>query len=268
MALHNFTSAMRLLPKIIPVVALAAMICGCSSTPPAKKPGHIQVVAPDYLRGILDRAAQQFQDENGGTVKITYTKPDSVTDVAKRVPDNDLFFDGYPKRFKILKNDTALTSGTYSCPFRLSMVLVGRVDGPHAEKLDDLKREEFRRIVILNPAHEYEGKLAARILNRHHLWDNLIRKMILAESQNQLLSYLNSKEADAAIIFESTMQTGQGITILKRLDDELDDRLVICGAVMPFSKNKEVAQAFLDLLDSSLCLIYKIDGIYQYDGKK
>jgi len=258
---------MKHLVCIISIVLLAVLASGCNRVPPAPPAGQLKVVAPDFLRGILDRAAQQFQDENGVVVTITFVNPDSVIERAKAGLSNDLFFLGYPKRFDILKNDTALTSGTYSCPFRLSMVLVGRVDGPRGEKLDHLKRDEFRRVVIVDPAADYEGKLAARILNRHRLWDKLAKKLILAQSKNHLLTFLETKEADAALMFESSMLSGRGLAVLKRLDEDLDDRLVMCGAVMPRSKNKKVAQAFLDLLDSNLCLIYKINGIHQYNSR-
>jgi len=60
------------------------------------------------------------------------------------------------------------------------------------------------------------------------------------------------------------MEGKKGLVVLQRLDEWLDNRLVICGAVTGHSKNKAAAQAFLDLLDSRLCPIYKIGGIYQH----
>ncbi len=241
------------------------LVVGCARV---SKESSVRVtaIAPDYLRNILDRAAAQFFEENGVQVNMVYVNPDSVTNRAKVSLNADLFLSNNPKRFEILCNDTLLVDSLYSCPFKLSLVMVGRADGPSGENLEDLTDDRFRRVVVLDLTKRYEGKMAAKVLNRKKVWDKLTEKLIIAESTDHLHSFLATREADAAVMFESSMQDKKNLVILKRVDDELGDRLVICGAVTPQSKNKEVAQAFIDLLDSGECQIYKIKGIYQYAG--
>jgi molybdate transport system substrate-binding protein len=257
---------MRFSKNLFLVVLVFTLACGC--TPESKKPDILlTAVAPDYLKGILDPVVFQFHEESGVRVNIIYENPDSVISRAKSGLRADLFLSPNPKRFKILKNDTQLVGGPYSCPFRLSLVLVGRIDGPQTDKIDNLKQDEFRRVVLVEPTSGFEGKMAAKVLNRRRLWDKLLKKMILARSTEHLHSYLSTGEADAAIMLESSLRGTDGLVVMQRLDEWLDDRLVICGAVTGHSKNKEVAQAFLDLLESSLCPIYKTGGIYQYSGR-
>jgi molybdenum ABC transporter molybdate-binding protein len=229
---------------------------------------RINVVAPDYLAGILEPAAQEFTKENGTPVNIIYVEPDSVVERAKSRTRIDLFLKGNPRWMETLSRDTALTGGVYSCPFNLSLVVMGRIDGPAGEKIDNLKSDRFHRVVIIDPARGYEGQLAERILRRHHLWDKLQPRLILAQSRDQLHSFLTTKEADAAVVFESTVSDIKSLTVIDRMDKELEGRLIICGAVTSHSDRKKEAQAFLDLLDSRLCPIYKIGGVYQPDDRR
>ncbi len=229
---------------------------------------RINVLAPDYLQGILEPAAQEFTRENGTPVNIIYVEPDSVVGRAKSRARIDLFLKGNPRWMESLSRDTALTDGAYTCPFNLSLVVMGRTDGPAGDKIDNLKTDQFHRVVIIDPARKYEGQLAERILRRHHLWDKLQSRLILAQSREQLRSFLTTKEVDAAVVFESTVSGIKGLTVIDRMDKELEGRLVICGAVTSHSDRKKEARAFLDLLDSRLCPIYKIGGIYQHDGRR
>ena len=257
---------MRQVMRIFLGTILVLLVVGCSQVS-NESPVTLTAMAPDFLKNIIDRAAAQFQQENGVLVNLIYVNPDSVTQLTKARLDADLFLSVNSKRFDILRRDTLLVDSLYSCPFKLSLVMGGRADGPSGEKLADLKQDRFRRVVLLDPMKRYEGKMAATVLNRKKLWNDLSNKLIIAESVDHLHSFLATKEADAAVMFESSMQDQKNLVILQRLDNELKERLVVCGAVTPQSKNKKVAQAFIDLLDSPQCQIYKIKGVNRYTGR-
>jgi molybdate transport system substrate-binding protein len=250
--------------KIVAVAVLGILISSCSISDGTN---GLNVVAPDYLQGILEKAAAQFIYENGTAVNIQYVMPDSIVKRTKSAIGIDLFLKGNPGWFEILSRDTLLIDDSYSCPFRLAMVLVGRADGPAAEKIEELTAGKFHRIVIVDPYLEFEGKMAQKVIDRRRMGRALKPKLIKAKSAEHLRSYLTTGEADAAIMFESSMSGIDGLVVLQNLDKGLDDQLVICGAVTAKSKKKAMAQAFLDLLDSRLCPIYKVVGIYQHDDR-
>jgi len=252
---------MKRLFRLSVFIWVMIVMAGCGGET-GKKAFPITVMAPDFLRNIIDHAAGQFYRETGTRVNTLYEHPDKVIERVKTGSGIDLFFLNNSKRFKILSNDTALVEKNYLCPFRLSLVMVGRSDGPVAEDLEALRHERFRRVVIIDPAFSYEGKVTAALLSRKKVWSKIVKKLILARSPEHLTSYLATGEADAAILFESSTGNIPGITILKSFDEQLQDRLTICGAVPPSSGNKAVARAFLDLFQSPQCEIYKIEGVH------
>jgi molybdate transport system substrate-binding protein len=226
------------------------------------------VMAPDYLQGILEKAADQFFDENRIKVIVSFVPYDSLIIRAKATPALDLVIGTDPSGCTDLAQDTLLDSSGYSCPFRLAMILAGRSEGPVTDKIEGLKEPEFKRIVILEPKTTFEGFTASDIIVHNKLWPKLQSKIIIAKSIEHLRSFFKSGEADAAVAFESSLSGVAGKVILQRLDDELRWSLVQCGAVMASSKNKASAHAFLDLFDSPLCGIYKTGGVYRNTERK
>lgn len=239
---------------------LSLVLFGCTGNQQTTRPG-LTVAAPDYLKGILDRAVAQFEEENHVPVDILYLPPDSAVIYGKNSLHVDIIIAADPKQFAAFKRDTSLIHSAYSCPFALSVALVGRVDGPHADDLDGIKSDEFRRIVIVDPAAGYEGKLAEAALKKRHVLNKIQDRLILARSSDQLISYMTTGEADAAVALESSLYGQTGLIVMSRLDKLFGDRLIHCGAVTAGSNNKASAQAFLDLLDLRLCPMYDIPGV-------
>lgn len=219
-------------------------------------------MAPDHLQTVLDKAAAQFYEENRIKVSFIYVPGEDIIGKLDSLSPFDAFITYNAGRFERIEKDLQIQDG-YSCPFRLSLVLAGPADGPDLEKLDQLKKEYIRRVVIVDPEAGYEGQLAEEILIKTGLWEKIQPKLIMARSASHLLTYLATGEADAAIMLESSMADGSKAVIHQRLDKPLAKYLLHCGAVTPGSKNKESARAFLDLLDSRLCEMYKLKGVYQ-----
>lgn len=246
------------------MMLLSLTLCGCVGNRQPARLG-LTVAAPDYLKDVLDRAAAQFEEENHVPVEIVYLSPDSIVGYGKNSLRVDVIIAADSKWFATLKKDTSLIYGAYSCPFALSVALVGRVDGPQTNELDGIKGVEFRRIVIVDPDAGYEGALAESALKKRHVWNKIQNRLILARTTDQLMSYMTTGEADAGIVLESSLYGRTGLIVMSRLDKLFGDRLIHCGAVTSGSDNKATAQAFLDLLDLRLCPMYDIPGVNRKD---
>ncbi|MEE9441951.1 MAG: substrate-binding domain-containing protein [candidate division Zixibacteria bacterium] len=224
---------------------------------------RLTVAAPEYLEGLLDTVATQFKRDNDIAVTIRYVASDSILILAKSDAAIDLFIINNPKRHDQLIKNSLLDRNIYSCAFRLSYVMVTRVNGPACKDVKNWKDKNLRRVAIVNPQWEYEGKLARRILNNRRLYNTLQNKLIPARSSEHLLSFMTANEADAALMFEFSIGDTKGLIIQQRFDDELKDYLRFCTGVPPHTKFKKSAHAFLDLFDSRLCDLYKTAGVYQ-----
>jgi molybdate transport system substrate-binding protein len=243
------------------LLAAALAVGGCRAVPKQSRV-RLTVLAPDYLQGVIDRAAQQFTEENGILVVVSFENPDSLFARAQTDEKVDIVLSTDLRQFKQLAKDTLFLDRTYSCPFELSMVLAVRSRGPRPADISELAEPVVRRVVIVDPRSGYEGRLAEQVLQRSRVWKKLQKKLILANSTEHLLTFFQSGEADAAVMLESSLAGTSGVEVRQHLDRYVGGGLVHCGAVLTWSKNRESARAFLDLLDSRLCSLYQAPGVY------
>lgn len=259
---------MRFLGQTILLMFLTLLVLGGCAPKPPNEVIFLRVMAPQYLKGILEKPAEQFYEENKIRIKLIYEYHDSIFVRAKENPLIDIFISNYPHSFDKLRKDSLILSGKYSRLFQVGLVAIGRLggpvgsEGPYLKKPSELKGEIFRRIAIVDPARSYEGQLSRQILREYNIWNKIDKKLIEAKSAEHLLTYIISSEADAAILLEASLDGYKNIPILYRFEDKLAEYLVLCGAVTGQSRHPEVAQAFLDLFDSRLCAIYDHRGIY------
>lgn len=245
-------------------IGLAALTAaGCSRMNKGNFSG-LTIVAPDYLKGVIDTVAAQFEAENKTRVRVVYEPFDKV--LAKAGQSGiDLFVIGDTDRPETRQAlDSLLGENNYSCPFRLSLIVAGRPDGPSCGDIKDLAGDDFRRVVMVDTM-QYEGQLALDALQRTHLWKKVRDKLILAKSTPQMVSYLNSGEADAALALEVSMRDEKGWSFLARLDDDrkIQRRLLHCAGVTSAASDKNAARALLDLFDLDTCPLYRINGVSQ-----
>jgi molybdate transport system substrate-binding protein len=248
-------------PSILLVTVIA--LTACSKIGKGSHSGLV-IVAPDYLHGVIEAVAGQFEAENKTRVQVTYVPFDKVL---ARAEDSgaDLFVIGDAEREGTREAlDSLVGDGPRSCPFRLSLIAAGRPGGPSCDDAKGLADDTFHRIVMVDTL-QYEGMLAREALDRARVWKKIKDKLILARTNQQMLSYLKTGEADAVLGLEVSFRGETGWTLLARLDSDrrVYKRLLQCAGVTTRSSDKDAARAFLDLFDSRLCPMYKLPGIAQ-----
>lgn len=257
----------RTLLLLLLVLLAMPVLSTCSKTGRGRSAGPT-IVAPDYLKGVIEAIAGQFETENKTRVRVIYEPFDRLLAGAGK-SGVDLVVIGDADRDEYRQAlDSIIGDGPYSCPFRLSLIAAGRPDGPSCADVRELADEAFHRIVMVDTL-QYEGMLAKEALDRARVWKKLKGKLILARTSQQLVSYLKTGEADAVLALEVSLREEKGWTILARLDTDrrIQKRLLHCAGVTAGSSDPETARAFLDLFDSRLCPMYKLPGITRNTGE-
>lgn len=247
------------------IILSGVLLVSCGKLPTSRKP-RIQVAAPAFLQPIFDRAAAQFYSENGIIVNMTYLPQVGFQKAIDSTFSADLLFFLNPERQKYFKKNTYFAMSSLTCPFRISLVIANRADGPPLKHVSDLKNSTFRRVAIISPEPNYEGMLARTALKKYGIWDDLQSKLILAESGEHLLSFLETGEADAVVCLEHTLKDYRQAVIRYRFDEFYGDQLNVCGLLAAGeSSRKASAQAFLDFFYSLQNSMYDIPGVIRID---
>lgn len=225
-------------------------------------------MAPDYLQPVLDPATEQFFAENKVRVTVTYEPYDSLLSRAAEHAGFDVIFASAREELESLGKDSLINDTLVLCPFRLSLALFCRVGGPLTSELDSLKEDIFRRVVLFDPSRTFEGELALEILRKKRLWKDIQDKVAIVSSRAQMVSFLHSGEADAALTLESSLMNEKGVVATIRFDDKFREPLAHCAAVSAGSKVPATAMAFIHLFDSPLCAAYQTRGVFRIEDKR
>lgn len=109
---------------------------------------------------------------------------------------------------------------------------------PHP--LQDLTSSPTRFVAIPNPKLAPYGLAAEKALQSSHLWDAIQPKIVYGENVRQTLQLFDSGNADAVLTSASL--------VIGRHPQIIPSQVIQKAGIIPASKQKKAAQAFLDWL--------------------
>jgi molybdate transport system substrate-binding protein len=98
-------------------------------------------------------------------------------------------------------------------------------------RLEDLADARVRTVAIANPDHAPYGRAAKEAIVRTGLWERVQSKLVRADNVHQALEFVESGNADAAIVALSLALAANGVewaTVPEQLHDRIDQALVVC----------------------------------------
>ncbi len=127
------------------------------------------------------------------------------------------------------------------------------VTPPDSEKISDFNQlalPEMRRIAIGEVYSAPVGQYAKEALENLGLWEKLKPKLIYAKDALQVLSYVETGQVDAGIIYKSdAIRTGLDSSALE-IPAEIHSPIRYSGGIVATTQNKEKAARFLNYLST------------------
>jgi len=110
------------------------------------------------------------------------------------------------------------------------------------ERIEDLARDDVKRIAIANPEHAPYGIAAREAMQAAGVWERMQPKLVYGENITQTLQYAESGNVDAAIVALSLSIPSDGRWTL--VPAELHKPLNQALAVIKSTKNETEARQF------------------------
>jgi molybdate transport system substrate-binding protein len=108
-----------------------------------------------------------------------------------------------------------------------------------------------RLIAVGDPASVPAGQYAQQTLNALHLSDQVKGKLVLGEDVRQVLTYVETGNADAGFVYATDAQMSRGVRVIAIVPEFAHDPIVYPAAVVKRSENQEEARRFVKFLGSS-----------------
>jgi molybdate transport system substrate-binding protein len=143
-----------------------------------------------------------------------------------------------------------IVAGTRRNLLRNSLVLIAPLDST-LHDFQGLTQDSVRLIALGDPASVPAGQYGRQTFAALHLLDKLNGKVVLAKDVRQVLTYVETGNADAGLVYATDAMTSRNVRIVATAPEASHDPIVYPVAVMKGSPNENAARGFVDYLESS-----------------
>lgn len=161
----------------------------------------------------------------------------------------DVFISAAAKQMDDLEGKGLIVPGSRRILLRNSLVLIVPLDS----KLRDfsgLTQAGIRLIAVGDPASVPAGQYGRQTLLALHLLDKISAKLVFAKDVRQVLTYVETGNADAGLVYGSDAKSSGKVRVVATAPETTHDPIVYPAAVVKGSHDQAASLRFVEYLGS------------------
>lgn len=207
----------------------------------------ITVAGASDLSMAFKDMAREFEKETGFKVVLSLGSSGMLARQIEQGAPFDVFFAANKKYVEELEKGGFILPGTAELYAEGRLVIAVRSGGVKAASLEDLKKNNIRKIAIANPEHAPYGMAAMEALKSAGLWEELKARLVYGENIRQALQFVESGNAEAGIVALSIANV-PGIEHAE-VPKNLHRPIAQAVGVVSTSREKEAAASFIKFVN-------------------
>jgi molybdate transport system substrate-binding protein len=211
---------------------------------PAVASKTLTVSAAADLMPAFQEIGRLYAERNGTRVNFNFGSTGQLAQQIERGAPVDVFAAANVAYIDELENKNLILPDTKRLYATGRITVWTRRDSRlRLERIEDLARDDVRRIAIANPEHAPYGIAAREALETAGVWEKVQSRLVFGENISQTLQYAESGNVDAAIVALSlsvSSENGRWTLVPAELHKPLKQAL----AVIKSTKNETAARAF------------------------
>ncbi|GAA0384224.1 molybdate ABC transporter substrate-binding protein [Paenibacillus motobuensis] len=217
------------------------------------EPVTLIVSAAASLKDSLDELTPQFEQEHKGiTVVYNYGASGSLQKQIEQGAPADIFLSAGQKQMNALIESGHITEKQSFNLLKNSLVVIVPDDAEAVpENLSGLEHEGIKTIALGEPEVVPAGMYAKESLEHGQLWDKLSSKMVFTKDVTQVLTYIESGNADAGLVYLSDAKSSNKVKTAFAVEDSYHQPIVYPAGIVAATKHKEEAEFFLQFLQGA-----------------
>lgn len=258
--------------KILMFSTCALLLVGCNqqssqssntTNKNEQKKVTLTLSAAASLKDALTKIESNFEQAHPNIdVKINYGASGALSQQIKSGAPVDLFFSAAEDKVDQLIDHHDIEQQNTVKLLKNHLVLIANKP---MKSLNALKQADIQKIAIGEPKVVPAGQYAKAALTKAGLFQPLKDKFIYTKDVRQVLTYVETKNVDAGIVYTSDLKSTDKIKYHYNIEDKLHDDIVYPLALIKSSKHPKEAKAFYQYLQSKESL--KIYESYGFDTK-
>ncbi len=238
------------------IMFIVAVSTGCGSNTEQQsqtgaEPVGLTISAAASLTDAAEELKKIYATEHP-EVTITYNFGSSGT-LQKQIEEGapaDIFISAGKSQMDALAEKDLIVAESRRDLLSNDLVLITQKDGSLAG-FDDLAGSGVEKMSIGTPETVPAGKYAKEALESLGLWEQVQSKLVLAKDVRQVLTYVETGNVDAGLVYSSDALMGQGIKVVAAAPADSHAPIVYPMALIKDSAHPEEANAFTEFLSGA-----------------
>jgi molybdate transport system substrate-binding protein len=231
-------------------IVIALILSGCSDS--KNKKVELTISAAASMRGVLTEIKERYEQENQNVeLFFNFGASGALQKQIEQGAPVDLFLSAALDNFIALREEGLIHDEHQIELVSNQLVLIqGKDSAKELEGLSGLTHEDIHKIAIGTPETVPAGKYAEETLEKLHLWNELQGKLILAKDVRQVLTYVETNNVDAGIVYNTDAIQSPNIKIVEHIDPKTHSSIIYPLAVINKTKHEKEAAHFFSFLQS------------------
>ncbi|MDD4924260.1 MAG: molybdate ABC transporter substrate-binding protein [Dehalococcoidales bacterium] len=213
----------------------------------------LNISASSVLTDALAEVNDLYMQKNSD-IKIlsNFTSAGTIQSQIENGADCDVFFSANVRNMDNLENKGLIISDSRENVLSNMLVLI--VPASSSKGIDtftDLIKDNIELVAIGDTSTVSAGIYSEKLFKLLEIYDQLSPKFISASNVREVLSYVETGNVDAGLVFMSDALTSDSVVIVDTAPDEINSQIVMTAAVVAASKYVEAAKEYLTFLSGA-----------------
>ncbi|AIF44869.1 molybdate ABC transporter substrate-binding protein [Virgibacillus sp. SK37] len=246
---------MRKISLSLFIIILTALITACGSSDDSsskhKESETLTISAAISLTDALDEIKDLYEKEHDINLTFNLGGSGKLAQQIQQGAPADVFISANQDWMDKVEKEELIFPDTRKDVAGNSLVLITNKDTDmNDHSVEEISGKDIGQIAIGNPDSVPAGEYAEQALHALNKWEEFESQMVLGKDVRQVLTYVETKNAEIGFVYKSDALTSDKIKILTTLAPETHDPIIYPIAVLKDTKHAEVAKSFADFMES------------------
>jgi molybdate transport system substrate-binding protein len=230
--------------RLLLLCLLAMLLGGCRA---ASRPVLTLSVAASLHDAIIEVEAEYTREHSEIDFRNNFGSSGTLAREIEQGAPVDALLSAGSKPMDQIDAEGLLMPGTRANLLKNRLVLVAPKDS-RLGGFAGLTGKDVRLIALGEPSSVPAGQYGREALTYFHLYDNVSSKLVLGKDVRQVLTYVETGNADAGLVYSSDALLSTRVRVVAVAPDDSHDPIVYPIAVVKGTRNEKDARAFLGFL--------------------
>lgn len=219
----------------------------------AKGPVTLNVSAGASLTDALKEVNTHYaQGKPNLTITPNFASSGTLQTQIQNGAPADVFISGAAAQMDALQKQQLILDDTRKYLLKNKIVLVVPIDSTlDITGFKDLAGDKVKKIAIGDPKSVPAGAYGQQAFDELGITARVQPKYVLGADARQVLTYVESGNVDAGIVFSTDAKTSSKVKVVASAPDNINARVVYPVAVIKASKNPDTAKDYVSFLFST-----------------